>query len=94
MASGSDALAEAAKRDWREAELSEAQGAMLRFAMKMTHHHEDLDESDVVGLREAGFDDAEVLTIVQIVGFFNYYNRMVDALGVAPEDWMREPGSD
>ena len=34
-------------------------------------------------------DDLEdVLNAVQVVGFFNYYNRMVDALGVEAEDFM------
>ena len=62
---------------------------MLRYAMKLTHHPEAMVEGDVVELREAGFDDEQILVIVQVVGFFNYYNRMVDALGLAPEDWMQ-----
>jgi len=40
------------------------------------------------GLREHGWSDSEILTATQITGFFNYYTRMVDALGVEPEDFM------
>jgi uncharacterized protein YciW len=40
------------------------------------------------GLREHGWTDSEILTATQITGFFNYYTRMVDALGVEPEDFM------
>ena len=71
--------------------MSVSQTAMLGFAMKMTDPNEDMVESDVGGLREVGFTDEQILVIVQIVGYFNYYNRMVDALGLAPEDWMRKP---
>lgn len=64
---------------------------MLAFAMKMTQDPAAMREQDIEELREAGFDDAQVLVIVQVVGFFNYYNRMVDALGVAPEASMLGP---
>ena len=36
-------------------------------------------------LRQEGLSDQDILDTVQITGFFNYYNRMVDALGVPLE---------
>jgi uncharacterized protein YciW len=43
-------------------------------------------------LREAGWTDAQILTATEVVGFFNYYVRMVEALGVEPEPEMeRDP---
>jgi uncharacterized protein YciW len=40
------------------------------------------------GLHHAGWSDADILEAVEIIGFFNYYNRLVDALGVEPElEW-------
>ena len=54
----------------------------------MTRHPESLSEHDVEALRQVGWPDAEILTATQIIGFFNYYARMADALGVEPEDFM------
>jgi uncharacterized peroxidase-related enzyme len=85
---GDDDLVEAVKTDYRQAEVSEPTRALLDFAVLVTNdvHHVSRDAIDV--LRAAGFDDTDVLDAVQIVGFFNYYNRLADALGVEPEDFM------
>jgi alkylhydroperoxidase family enzyme len=55
---------------------------MLNFAVKLTvapykHTHEDVDR-----LRAVGFDDVGVLQITLIAAYFNYINRVADALGV------------
>ena len=43
-------------------------------------------------LREVGWTDAQILTATKVVGFFNYYVRLVEALGVEPEPEMeRDP---
>ncbi len=41
-------------------------------------------------LRVRGLTDEDMLNVAEITGFFNYYNRLVDALGVEPEDFMVE----
>jgi len=43
---------------------------------------------DVETLRRAGLDDRAILDAVQVAGYFNYINRLVEALGVPPEDFM------
>ncbi len=54
---------------------------VTRYATKVTPR--DLD-----ALRAEGFRDEDILDAVEIIGFFNYYARMADALGVEPEsDW-------
>lgn len=45
-------------------------------------------EEDVAGLRAAGFDDAAILVAVQVISYFNYINRVADALHVDVEPWM------
>jgi alkylhydroperoxidase family enzyme len=40
---------------------------------------------DLDALRGQGFSDGDILDAVEIIGFFNYYTRMADALGVEPE---------
>lgn len=49
-----------------------------------------MQEGQVRGLREAGLDDRAILDAVQVIGYFNYINRLVEALGVEPEDFMKE----
>ncbi len=43
------------------------------------------------GLRHHGFSDEDILDAVQIIGFFNYYTRLADALGIDPEPDMPPP---
>lgn len=64
----------------------------MDFAVKVTRHQHDLSEADVESLRGHGYSDEQILTAVHVIGFFNYYTRMVDALGVEPEDFMVEGG--
>jgi len=42
-------------------------------------------------LRAQGFSDEDILDAVQIIGFFNYYARLADALGVEPEPHWSQP---
>ncbi|MDE2749308.1 MAG: hypothetical protein OXI34_10115 [Chloroflexota bacterium] len=53
-----------------------------------------MGEADVEGLRAAGLDDVAIHDATQIIGFFNYINRVADALGVQPEDFVRPWGED
>ncbi len=60
--------------------------AMLDYAIKITRTPSEMREADVTALREAGFDDRQVLLINQIASYFNYVNRLVLGLGVEIED--------
>lgn len=48
-------------------------------------------ESDVAALRIHNFDDDQITIATQVIGYFNYINRIADGLGVDPEDWMTLP---
>jgi alkylhydroperoxidase family enzyme len=48
--------------------------------------------ADVEALRRHDLSDAEIHDVVQVVSYFNYINRVADALGVDPEDFMRADG--
>jgi len=63
--------------------------ALLDFAIKMTARPTDLNRADVERLRAIGFDDETILDAVQTIGYFNYSNRVMDALGIQPEPNMR-----
>jgi alkylhydroperoxidase family enzyme len=44
--------------------------------------------ADLDALRSQGFDDRAIHDAVQVIGYFNYINRLADALGVEPEDFI------
>jgi uncharacterized peroxidase-related enzyme len=75
-------LAAALRRDHRAADLSPADRAMLDFAAKLTEQPARMTEADTQALRAVGFTDQAVLQITMIAAFFNYINRVADALGV------------
>ena len=60
--------------------------ALLRYAEKLTLQPGNLEESDVISLREQGLDDGEILEANQIICYFNYVNRSLNGLGVSTED--------
>ena len=55
---------------------------MLDFAVRVTTAAYKVTPEDLDGLRRAGFDDRAVLQITLIAAWFNYINRVADALGV------------
>lgn len=78
----------AVKTDYRQAELSDADRAMLDYAVKLTREPWKMTEADVEVLRGHGFDDVAIHDIAQVTALFNYYTRLADGLGVAPEpEW-------
>lgn len=45
---------------------------------------------DIQTLRQQGLTDTDILDAVEVISYFNYINRIADALGVDPEEWMLE----
>ncbi len=88
--SGDDALVETLKNDWRDAELSQADRAMLAYVEKLTLQPWDMVEEDVIALRSAGFSDAAILDINQVTGYYAYVNRLADGLGVDLEPFWAD----
>ncbi|MBC7528892.1 MAG: peroxidase-related enzyme [Chthonomonadaceae bacterium] len=77
-----DALVEAMKTDYRTAPLSEAERVMVEYAMQITQDATQISRETHARLHEVGFDDVAILQITMIASWFNYINRMADALGV------------
>ena len=80
-----DALVEALRRDWRTANLDERDRAMLAYVEKLTKNPVSIWRDDMETLRAVGFDDTAILQITLIAAWFNYINRVADALGVGRE---------
>lgn len=68
-------------RNLASAPLSDAQKQAMAYAEKLTLTPQKMVESDVQLLRDAGFDDGEILEINQVAAYFNYANRTVLGLG-------------
>ena len=75
--------------DWRRADLPPANRALCAFAEKLTQRPRDSTAEDIDQLRQHGFDDRGIHDAVQIIGYFNYINRVAEALGVEPESFIR-----
>ena len=61
---------------------------MLEYVATLTKDATRIGPEDHQRLREAGFDDTGILQITLIASWFNYVNRVADALGVG-----RDPGA-
>ena len=81
-------LAAQIKRDYRQAPLDPKTRALLDYAVEVTRDAQQVTKKTITGLREVGWSDEDILTATHIIGFFNYYARLADALGVEPEDFM------
>jgi uncharacterized peroxidase-related enzyme len=75
-------LARQLSADYRTAPLTEAERVMAEYSIQVTRDATRISRDDHARLREAGFDDVGILQITMIAAWFNYINRMADALGV------------
>jgi uncharacterized peroxidase-related enzyme len=77
-----DSIEAALHADKPEQVFSGRELALLRYSRKLTCNPQSMVEADVTVLRDAGLDDGAILEANQIVGYFNYVNRLLNGLGV------------
>jgi uncharacterized peroxidase-related enzyme len=82
--SGKPELGEAMVMNYRAADLSPRQRAMLDFAAKVTTDSATIGEGDRQGLRDVGFSDRDIWDIANTTGFFNMFNRVANAIHMQP----------
>ena len=70
--------------NYRKADISPRQRAMLDFAMKVSQHSHALDDADFTALHTHGFDDEDIWDIAAITAFFGLSNRMTSFSGMMP----------
>ena len=73
--------------DFREGNLTPRQHALCEFAEKVTLELAAMQQEDVGALRKVGLDDGAILDAVLVISFFNYINRVVDAIGLELEPY-------
>ncbi|GAB2827655.1 peroxidase-related enzyme [Comamonas piscis] len=79
-------LADQLAVNYRKANISARQRAMLDFAMKVCTRSQEVDDADFEALHAHGFDDEDIWDIAAITAFFGLSNRMASFAGMQPND--------
>jgi uncharacterized peroxidase-related enzyme len=85
----SDDQRRAVQEDYRAADLTRREVALLDFAVKLTQSPSVVRKDDLDVLRGHVFNDHQVVDAVHCIGYFNFITRVLDGLGVDPEPSMR-----
>jgi len=72
--------------NYRRAELTECERALLDFAVKLTHDSFKMTPEDLEPLRAQGLSDEAIFEAAQVAAMFNFTNRLANALGWRPND--------
>jgi uncharacterized peroxidase-related enzyme len=75
-------MVKALEEDYQSAPISEQDRVMLDYVVQVTKDATRISPADHERLRAVGFDDQGILQITLIASWFNYINRVADALGV------------
>ena len=78
-------LVEALEKDYTTAPITAQERVMVDYVVKVTKDATKVWKDDLDRLRSVGFDDRGILQITLIASWFNYINRVADALGVGRE---------
>ena len=79
-------IADQVATNYRKADLTSRQRAMLDFALKVALASADLVDADFAVLREHGFSDEDIWDIGAITAFFALSNRMANLISMRPND--------
>lgn len=82
--SGNPMLGEQLVMNWRIADVTARQRAMLQFAEKVTVASATVDELDRQVLRDHGLDDRDIWDVINVAAFFNMSNRVASATAMQP----------
>jgi len=71
--------------------MSAADQALCAWAEKTTLNLQEVGNADIDALRDTGLSDIAISDAAQVIGFFNYINRIAESLGVDLEKEMPTP---
>lgn len=72
--------------NYRKADITPRQRAMLDFAMTVSNASRSIDEADFETLHSHGFDDEDIWDIAGITAFFGLSNRLANVMAMRPND--------
>ncbi|MFZ1699266.1 MAG: hypothetical protein WBO10_17990 [Pyrinomonadaceae bacterium] len=81
-----DDLIAALRDDYENAPITESERVMLDYVVQLTKDAVKITPKYHERLHGAGFDDTAILQITLIASWFNYINRVADALGIGREN--------
>lgn len=79
-------IADQVAANWRKADITAKQRAMLEFALKVTDRANEVNDADHAALRQAGFDEEAIWDIAAIAAFFGMSNRLANVTNLRPND--------
>ena len=79
-------VADQVATNYRKADITPRQKAMLAFALKVSLGSRDLVDDDYAAVRAHGFSDEDIWDIGAIAAFFAMSNRMADLISMRPND--------
>lgn len=85
-----DGLIAALREDYQAAPITEAERVMCDYVVQLTKDATKIHPGYHEKLRAAGYDDTAILQITLIASWFNYINRVADALGIGRENLAAE----
>ena len=85
--SGDPVLGDILMVNYREANLTPRQRAMLDYAWKMTSAPGETGAADRQALADAGLTPEEIFDVNDVIAYFNYTNRMTHGLGMQPNEY-------
>ncbi|SEQ82301.1 peroxidase-related enzyme [Giesbergeria anulus] len=77
-------LADQVAVNYRKADITPRQRAILDFAMKVCQRSQDIEDADFAALHAHGLDDEDIWDIAAITAFFGLSNRMASFAGMQP----------
>jgi uncharacterized peroxidase-related enzyme len=79
-------IADQLATNYRKADVTPRQRAMLDFAVKVSQRAQEVEEADYAALRAQGFGDEDIWDIASISAFFAMSNRIANAFTMRPND--------
>ena len=80
-----DELAEQVQQDFRASKLEQRHKALCEWAEKLTLTPAKCTREDIENLKAEGWSEEQIASAAQIIGYFNYVNRLLNGLGVSTD---------
>ena len=77
-------------KDWKKVNLSERQQALCQLAEKVSEDSKQMKFEELSSFKQTGYSDRAIHDAVQIIGYFNYINRIADSLSIELETFTHE----
>tara|TARA_A100000164_G_scaffold342443_1_gene339936 strand:- start:189 stop:770 length:582 start_codon:yes stop_codon:yes gene_type:complete len=79
-------IADQLATNYKKADITDRQRAMLDFAVKVSRHANTISDEDIQALAQHGFSDQDVWDIGSIAAFFALSNRLANMANIRPNE--------